>query len=358
MGRYLRRLRAHQRKRVRDFSEGRISTAIGKVPSTSPMMYEQEEVTRRFNPFDIRSYEKLRNLIDTTVFSSPSRTAIASFFLVIIFFTVTLSLPISSVTGEPAPFHHAFFTATSAVTVTGLTTVSTAAQWSVFGQVMILLACQIGGLGALTMTSLLALAIGRKMGLRSKLIAQEELSIGRLGEVGSVLRTVAYTSIGIESTIALVLTPRFLLLGENLPTSLWHGTLHIAADHATEAAHIVALHRIIAVQARRHGRLGERAELEQNHATVHATAQGMHAREVAAQRAARIDDGGGQAAMGALRDSNQDRQGIAGQDQGGETRGYLNRHDVFKKMRYQNGFPGVSERECLGGRQYFRRSKT
>jgi len=131
VGRYLRRLRAHQRKRVRDFSEGRISTAIGKVPSTSPMMYEQEEVTRRFNPFDIRSYEKLRNLIDTTVFSSPSRTAIASFFLVIIFFTVTLSLPISSVTGEPAPFHHAFFTATSAVTVTGLTTVSTAAQWSV-----------------------------------------------------------------------------------------------------------------------------------------------------------------------------------------------------------------------------------
>jgi len=226
VGRYLRRLRAHQRKRVRDFSEGRISTAIGKVPSTSPMMYEQEEVTRRFNPFDIRSYDKLRNFIDTTVFSSPSRTAIASFFLVIVFFTVTLSLPISSVTGEPAPFHHAFFTATSAVTVTGLTTVSTAAQWSVFGQVMILLACQIGGLGALTMTSLLALAIGRKMGLRSKLIAQEELSIGRLGEVGSVLRTVAYTSIGIESTIALVLTPRFLLLGENLPTSLWHGIFY------------------------------------------------------------------------------------------------------------------------------------
>ena len=213
MGRYLRRLRAHQRKRVRDFSEGRISTAIGKVPSTSPMMYEQEEVTRRFNPFDIRSYEKLRNLIDTTVFSSPSRTAIASFFLVIVFFTVTLSLPISSVTGKPAPFHHAFFTATSAVTVTGLTTVSTAAQWSVFGQVMILLACQIGGLGALTMTSLLALAIGRKMGLRSKLIAQEELSIGRLGEVGSVLRTVAYTSIGIESTIVLAPVSIAVFLG-------------------------------------------------------------------------------------------------------------------------------------------------
>ena len=132
-------------------------------------------------------------------------------------------------------------------------------------------------------------------------------------------------------------------------------TLHIAADHATEAADIVALHRIIAVQARGHGRLGERAELEQHHAAVDAPTQGMHAREVAAQRAARIDDGGGQAAMGALRGSNQDRQGIAGQDQGGGTRGCLSRHDVFRKMRYRNGFPGVSERECLGGRHGRRR---
>ena len=132
-------------------------------------------------------------------------------------------------------------------------------------------------------------------------------------------------------------------------------TLHIAADHATEAADIVALHRIIAVQARGHGRLGERAELEQYHAAIDTPAQGMHAREVAAQRAARIDDGGGQAAMGALRGSNQDRQGIAGQDQGGGTRGCLSRHDVFRKMRYRNGFPGVSERECLGGRHGRRR---
>ena len=83
-------------------------------------------------------------------------------------------------------------------------------------------------------------------------------------------------------------------------------TLNIAADHATEAADIVALHRIIAVQARCHGRFGERAELEQHHAAIDATTQRMHAREVAAQRAARIDDGGRQAAMGALRGSNQD----------------------------------------------------
>ena len=118
------------------------------------------------------------------------------------------------------------------MTVTGLTTVSTAEQWSMFGQVIILCACQIGGLGTLTLTSLLALATGRKMGLRSKLIAQEELNIGRLGEVGSVVRTVAYTSASIEAFIALLLTPRFLMLGEDPLTSLWYGIFYAISEAA------------------------------------------------------------------------------------------------------------------------------
>lgn len=175
---------------------------------------------------DARTYENLRDFIDAKVLSSPARTAISTFLLVIVFFTLMLLLPIASNDGHMAPLHHAFFTATSAVTVTGLTTVSTAEQWSMFGQVIILCACQIGGLGTLTLTSLLALATGRKMGLRSKLIAQEELNIGRLGEVGSVVRTVAYTSASIEAFIALLLTPRFLILGEDPLTSLWHGIFY------------------------------------------------------------------------------------------------------------------------------------
>ncbi|MBV6539829.1 TrkH family potassium uptake protein, partial [Ursidibacter maritimus] len=137
----------------------------------------------------------IRDLIDRTVGSSPSRMAIFAFGIVIIFFTVMLMLPLSSNDGHAVAFHHALFTATSAVTVTGLTTVSTALQWSVFGQLMILLAFQIGGLGTLTMTSLLAMAVGRKLGLRAKLIAQEAMNIGKLGELGSVLKTVAVTSI-------------------------------------------------------------------------------------------------------------------------------------------------------------------
>ena len=190
---------------------------------SDPHLGEQVIRAGILNP---RRYARLWEEIDHRVFSSPSRTAIAVFALVIIVFTLLLSLPFSSRNGQMVEFHHAFFTATSAVTVTGLTTVSTAAQWSPFGQGVILLACQIGGLGTLTMTSLLALAVGRKMGLRTKLMTQGELNIGRLGEVGSVLRVVAFSSITIEGAIALVLTPRFLFLGEDPLTSMWHGVFY------------------------------------------------------------------------------------------------------------------------------------
>lgn len=174
--------------------------------------------------------ERLRDYVDRVVGSSSSRIAIAAFLLVIIFFSLMLSLPLASQDGQRVDLHHAVFTATSAVTVTGLTTVSTAGQWTFFGQLMILLGSQIGGLGTLTLTSILALAVGRKLGLRSKIIAQESLNIGRLGEVGSVLRTVAFTSVAIEATIALVLIPRFLLLGENLGQSIWHGVFYAVSS--------------------------------------------------------------------------------------------------------------------------------
>lgn len=189
---------------------------------------ETSEVQRKRAPmgFNLQTLERFRDFIDVTVLASPSRTAITAFLLVIIFFTLTLLLPISSNDGQPAPFHHAFFTSTSAVTVTGLTTVSTAEQWSTFGQAMILVACQVGGLGTLTITSLLALAIGRKMGLRTKLIAQEDLNISRLGEVGGIIKSVSYASFSIEAIIALVLIPRFLTLGEDPFQAIWHSIFY------------------------------------------------------------------------------------------------------------------------------------
>lgn len=173
-----------------------------------------------------RKFARARDLVDQLFGSSSSRIAIAAFVVVIALFSLLLYTPWASQDGQQVELHDAVFTATSAVTVTGLTTVSTAEQWTFFGQLIILMGSQIGGLGTLTLTSILALAVGRKLGLRSKIIAQESLNIGRLGEVGSVLRTVAFTSITIEAFIAATLIPRFLFLGEPLWQATWHGIFY------------------------------------------------------------------------------------------------------------------------------------
>lgn len=176
------------------------------------------------------AYGRVKEGVQRFFGASSARAAIGAFVLVISFFTLMLSLPFSSQDGQSVALPHAVFTATSAVTVTGLTTVSTAEQWTFFGQLMILLASQIGGLGTLTLTALLTLAVGRKLGLRSRLIAQESLNLGRLGELGSVLRTVAVTSISIEAGIALLLVPRFLLLGESPGQAMWHGIFYAVSS--------------------------------------------------------------------------------------------------------------------------------
>ena len=171
-------------------------------------------------------FTRLRDFIDSIANSSPARLALTAFGVVILFFTALLSLPISSARGEATPLHEALFTAVSAVCVTGLTVVSTAVHWSFFGQLVILVGIFVGGLGTLTLASLLALMVSKKLGVRGKLIAQEALNAGRLGEVGTLLRIVIVTSVVIEAALALTLIPRFLILGESFPQSVWHGIFY------------------------------------------------------------------------------------------------------------------------------------
>jgi trk system potassium uptake protein len=172
-------------------------------------------------------FTRLRDFIDNIANSTPARLALTTFAVVILIFTALLSLPVSSATGEATPLHQAFFTAVSAVCVTGLTVVSTAAHWSFFGQLIILIGIFVGGLGTLTLASLLALMVSKRLGVRGKLIAQEAMnSSGRLGEVGTLLRIVIVTSVVIESALAAALVPRFLSLGESFGQSLWHGIFY------------------------------------------------------------------------------------------------------------------------------------
>ncbi|MCU1563534.1 MAG: potassium transporter Trk, partial [Arthrobacter sp.] len=171
-------------------------------------------------------FTRLRDFIDGIANSSPARLALTAFAVVILIFTALLALPISSAAGTVTPLHQALFTAVSAVCVTGLTVVSTAAHWSFFGQLFILIGIFVGGLGTLTLASLLALMVSKRLGVRGKLIAQEAMNAGRLGEVGTLLRIVIVTSVTIEAALALALIPRFLVLGESFAQSVWHGVFY------------------------------------------------------------------------------------------------------------------------------------
>ncbi|NKG19191.1 potassium transporter TrkG [Paeniglutamicibacter terrestris] len=169
-----------------------------------------------------------RMIADFTV-RSPARLALFAFVLVIALFASLLSLPAASASGERTAFVDAFFTAVSAVCVTGLTVVSTATHWSFFGQLVMIIAVFVGGLGILTLASVLSLAVSKRLGVRGKLMAQNSMNTSAastLGEVGSLLRIVITTSVAIEVALALMLIPRFLILGEPFGQALWHGVFY------------------------------------------------------------------------------------------------------------------------------------
>src|SRR5690625_7755095 len=88
--------------------------------------------------------------------------------------TALLSLPAATRSGTRAPFVDALFTAVSAVCVTGLTTVSTADYWSDFGQAVIITGVKVGGLGVMTLASILGLAVSRRIGLTQRMLAASE----------------------------------------------------------------------------------------------------------------------------------------------------------------------------------------
>ena len=172
-------------------------------------------------------FTRVRDFVDDIANTSPARLALTVFGVVALLFTALLSLPAASADGESTPLHQAMFTAVSAVCVTGLTVVTTATHWSFFGQLVILIAIFIGGLGTLTLASLLALMVSKRLGVRGKIIAAESMNnAGRLGEVGALLRIVITTSVVIEAVLALVLIPRFFVLGESFWRAVWHGLFY------------------------------------------------------------------------------------------------------------------------------------
>lgn len=124
--------------------------------------------------------------------------------------TVLLMLPAArSGPGGAGPLT-ALFHATSAVCVTGLVTVDTPVYWSTFGEVVILALIQVGGFGIMTLASLLAMLVWRRLGLRSRLTAAAETKAVGIGEVRTVVRGVLVITVVTELVIAAMLTLRFV----------------------------------------------------------------------------------------------------------------------------------------------------
>lgn len=170
--------------------------------------------------------QRLRERIDLTGRTQPARLALGVFSGVILVTTGLLSLPIATTSGNRAPLVDALFTATTSVCVTGLTTVDTGTYWSFFGQLVILVAIKVGGLGVITIAALLGLMVSRRLGLTSRLLAQQETKTDKLGEVGALLRFVIIVSTSFEAAIAAVLLPRFLTHEETVGQSLWHAVFY------------------------------------------------------------------------------------------------------------------------------------
>ncbi|GIW49328.1 MAG: potassium uptake protein, TrkH family [Caloramator sp.] len=140
----------------------------------------------------------------------PVQVLALGFAAVILLGAILLSLPISSRDGNPTNFIDALFTATSAVCVTGLVTVDTGTHYSLFGQLIILLLIQTGGLGFMTFATLIALILGKKISLRERLIMQEAYNTFNIQGVVKLALYVMGITFSIELIGALILSTQFV----------------------------------------------------------------------------------------------------------------------------------------------------
>lgn len=140
---------------------------------------------------------------------SPFRVIILGFLFVILMGSLVLMLPVSTQEGVSTPFLQALFTSTSAVCVTGLVIHDTASYWSGFGQLVIILLIQIGGLGVVTVAGAFAILSGRKIGLMQRNTMQEAIAAPNVGGIVRLTDFILKTALAVELLGAALLFPVF-----------------------------------------------------------------------------------------------------------------------------------------------------
>ena len=161
--------------------------------------------------------------------NNPARLVPLAFLIVIILGTLTLMLPVATTGDAAAPFLTALFVATSAVAVTGLSTVDTATYWTGFGQGVIYILFHLGGFGIMSAATLLGMVVSRRIGLGQQRVVQAEARGIAPGDVRSVLKFVLLTALVVESISVIVLTWRMMARGEPFADAFWHAAFHTGA---------------------------------------------------------------------------------------------------------------------------------
>ncbi len=178
--------------------------------------------------------EKRKKITLTT-----TQIILLSFLAVILVGSGLLVLPISAADGKSVSYADALFTATTATCVTGLVTLPTVAAWSGFGQAIILILIQIGGLGIITITSWLMLLIYKRLGIKDGMLLQDAFNLNSLSGLGEFLKRVVIGTLIVEAIGALLYMPVFI--GDFGAKGIWISVFNAVSAFCNAGMDVFAL---------------------------------------------------------------------------------------------------------------------
>ena len=169
---------------------------------------------------------------------STTQVILLSFIVVIFVGSVLLALPISSASGEAVPYIDALFMATTSTCVTGLVTLPTVSTWSVFGQVVILLLIQIGGLGVITIVSGVMLLLNRNMGIGDRLLVQDAFNLNTMSGLVRFVKKVIIGTLIVEGIGAVLYM--FVFIPEFGARGVWISVFNSVSAFCNAGIDIIA----------------------------------------------------------------------------------------------------------------------
>ena len=192
-----------------------------------------------------KKFDKFTKLIKK-IENNPPLYLMIGFLIIILTGSILLSLPISSANGKPTLYLDSRFVSTSAVCVTGLTPVVTATHWNFFGQIIIIMLIQIGGLGVMTLSTLVAMLLGKRITLSSRLIIREQVGAKGYSGLVKLIRYVLASTFVIESIGAFILAFSFVPVYGFLK-GIWFSIFHSISSFCNAGFDLIGQESLLGV---------------------------------------------------------------------------------------------------------------